>query len=215
MQLLKKRDRKASLVTSMVDAKILPDEFAEFDTLCRSTELFDQQLGSLAFVATPDRSKAASESRMPPAVLGLIRLAVEDLKCFEVVEHQFGYWGLSFTNTVAIQPSNPAFFENIPSGCGKTVLMGAPKSGLIEVSFKYPVRFVSGLVTSSRRTVLSAGDAEGNPIAQDEMPAPNLVGSNSPIAPGAPLRVTAPNIYRITFYAFDGQLVVDDFTFGF
>jgi hypothetical protein len=217
MQLLKKRDRKASLVTSMVDAKIIQsDESAEFDTLCRSTDLFDKQLGSLAFVATPDRSKAASESRMPPAVLGLIRLAVEDLKCFEVVEHQFGYWGLSFTNTVAIQPSNPAFCTNIPpSASGKTVLMGAPKSGLIEVSFKYPVRFVSGLVTSSRRTVLSAGDAEGNPIAQDEMPAPNLVGSNSPIAPGAPLRVKAPNIYRITFYAFDGQLVVDDLTFGF
>lgn len=215
MQLLKKLDRKASLVSSMVDAKILPDESAEFDTLCRSTELFDQQLGSLALVATPDRSQAASESRMPPAVLGLIRLAVEDLKCFEVVEHQFGYWGLSFTNAVAIQPSNPAFCQNSPSVSGKTVLMGAPKSGLIEVSFKYPVRFVSGLVTSSRRTVLSASDAEGNPIAQDEMPAPNLVGSNSPIAPAAPLRVTAPNIYRITFYAFDGQLVVDDLTFGF
>lgn len=204
MQLLKKRDGKGF----MVDAKLLDsDELAEFDSLCRSTDVN----GKEAFVATPDRSMAASESRMPPAVLAPVRLAVEELKCFEVVEHQFGYWGLTFANAVAIQPSNPAF----ASGSGKTVLMGAPKSGLIEVSFKYPVRFVSGLVTSSRRTVLSAGDAEANPIAQDEMPAPNLVGSNSPIAPSAPLRVQAPNIYRITFYAFDGQLVVDDFTFCF
>jgi hypothetical protein len=47
------------------------------------------------------------------------------------------------------------------------------------------------------------------------MPGPNLAGSNSPIPPSAPLRVKGPNIHRITFYAFDGQLVVDDLMFGF
>jgi hypothetical protein len=93
--------------------------------------------------------------------------------------------------------------------------MGAPKSGQIEITFKYPVRWVSGLVTSSRRTVLSAWDIDGNLIVQDEMPGPNLAGSNSPIPPSAPLRVKGPNIHRITFYAFDGQLVVDDLMFGF
>jgi hypothetical protein len=118
---------------------------------------------------------------------------------------------VTFSNAVAIQPSNPAFF----TGSGATVLMGAPKSGQIEITFKYPVHWVSGLVTSSRRTVLSAWDIDGNSIVQDEMPGPNLAGSNSPIPPSAPLRVKAPNIHRITFYAFDGQLVVDDLMFGF
>ncbi|MEG4145244.1 hypothetical protein QUA24_04765 [Microcoleus sp. Pol12B5] len=205
MQLLRKRDREGF----MVDAKSLQsDGFAEFDTAYRSMDLNSKK----SLVATPERSGAASDVRSrATTVPAIVRVALEDLKCFEVVEHQFAHWGVTFSNAVAIQPSNPAFF----TGSGATVLMGAPKSGLIEVTFKYPVRWVSGLVTSSRRTVLSACDIDGNPIVQDEMPAPNLVGSNSPIAPRAPLRVKAPNIYRISFYAFDGQLIVDDLIFGF
>jgi hypothetical protein len=204
MQLLRKRDREGF----MVDAKsLLSDGFAEFDTACRSRELNGKQ----SVVATPERSGLGLDVRSRVSTPAIVRLALEDLKCFEVVEHQFAHWGLTFSNAVAIQPSNPAFF----TGSEATVLMGAPKSGLIEVTFKYPVRSVSGLVTSSRRTVLSACDIDGNPIVQDEMPAPNLAGSNSPIAPSAPLRVKAQNIHRISFYAFDGQLIVDDFIFGF
>ena len=204
MQLLRKRDREGF----MVDAtSLLSDGFAEFDTACRSVDLNGKQ----SVVATPERSGSGLDVRSRVSTPAIVRLALEDLKCFEVVEHQFAHWGVTFSNAVAIQPSNPAFL----AGSEATVLMGAPKSGLIEVTFKYPVRSVSGLVTSSRRTVLSACDTEGNLIVQDEMPAPNLAGSNSPIAPSAPLRVKAPNIHRISFYAFDGQLVVDDFIFGF
>ncbi|WP_293359249.1 MULTISPECIES: hypothetical protein [unclassified Microcoleus] len=203
MQLLRKRDREGF----MVDAKsLLADGFAEFDTACRSMDLNGKQ----TLVATPERSGSGLDVRSRVSAPGMVRLALEELKCFEVVENQFAHWGVTFSNAVAIQPSNPAFL----TVSGSTVLMGAPKSGLIEVSFKYPVRSVAGLVTSSRRTVLSACDIDGNPIVQDEMPAPNLAGSNSPIAPNTPLRVKAPNIHRITFYAFDGQLIVDDFIFG-
>ena len=204
MQLLRKRDREGF----MVDAKSLQsDGFAEFDTACPSMDLN----GKKSFVATPERSGAGSEVRSRATVPAIVRVALEELKCFEVVEHQFAHWGVTFSNAVAIQPSNPAFF----TGSGATVLMGAPKSGQIEITFKYPVHWVSGLVTSSRRTVLSAWDIDGNLIVQDEMPGPNLAGSNSPIPPSAPLRVKSPNIHRITFYAFDGQLVVDDLMFGF
>jgi hypothetical protein len=204
MQLLRKRDREGF----MVDAKSLQsDGFAEFDTACRSMDLN----GKKSLVATPERSGAGSEVRSRATVPAIVRIALEELKCFEVVEHQFAHWGVTFSNAVAIQPSNPAFF----TGSGATVLMGAPKSGQIEITFKYPVCWVSGLVTSSRRTVLSAWDIDGNSIVQDEMPGPNLAGSNSPIPPSAPLRVKGPNIHRITFYAFDGQLVVDDLMFGF
>lgn len=204
MQLLRKRDREGF----MVDAKSLQsDGFAEFDTACPSMDLN----GKKSFVATPERSGAGSEMRSRATVPAIVRVALEELKCFEVVEHQFAHWGMTFSNAVAIQPSNPAFF----TGSGATVLMGAPKSGQIEITFKSPVHWVSGLVTSSRRTVLSAWDIDGNLIVQDEMPGPNLAGSNSPIPPSAPLRVKGPNIHRITFYAFDGQLVVDDLMFGF
>ncbi len=204
MQLLRKRDREGF----MVDTKSLKsDIIAEFEAPCRSVDLN----GKDTVVATPDRSVGGLESRMTDVAPDCVRIALQELKCFEVVEHQFRHWGLTFTNAVAIQPSNPAFL----TASGMTILMGAPKSGLIELSFKYPVRFVSGLVTSSRRTVLSACDLDGTQIAQDEMPAPNLVGSSSPIDPSTELRVKAPNISRITFYAFDGQLVVHDLIFGF
>ncbi len=192
----------------MVDTKSLhSDRVAEFETPYRSVDLNGKDD---TVIATPDRSVGA-ESRMNAVAPHCVRIALQELKCFEVVEHQFRHWGLTFTNTVAIQPSNPAFLTTP----GITTLMGAPKSGQIEVSFKYPVRFVSGLVTSSRRTVLSACDCDGNQITQDEMPAPNLVGSNSPIDPSTELRVKGTNISRITFYAFDGQLVVHDLIFGF
>jgi hypothetical protein len=158
MQLLRKRDREGF----MVDAQsLLSDGFAEFDTAYRSMDLN----GKKSLVATPERSGAALDVRSRVSVPAIVRLALEDLKCFEVVEHQFAHWGVTFNNAVAIQPSNPAFITD----SGATVLMGAPKSGLIEVSFKYPVRSVSGLVTSSRRTVLSACDIDGNLIVQDEM----------------------------------------------
>lgn len=204
MQLLRKRDRKSFMVDT---TSLQSDRVVEFETFCRSVDLN----GKDTVLATPDRSVGGLESRTPAVPPRFVRLALQELKCFEVVEHQFRSWGLTFTNVVAIQPSNPAFLTD----SGRTILMGAPKSGQIEVSFKYPVRFVSGLVTSSRRTVLSACDADGTQIAQDEMPAPNLVGSSSPIDPSTELRVKAPNISKITFYAFDGQLVVHDLIFGF
>jgi len=204
MQLLKKEDRKGFMVDR---TNIQSDNSAELDTPVRNIEMNGQN----TFVATPELTLAGSEFLWPVNPPACVHLALEDLKCFEVVESQFEHWGVTFANTLAIQPSNPAF--SIRSGV--TVLMGAPKSGLIEVTFKHPVRFVSGLVTSSRRTVLSACDRAGNPIAEDELPAPNLVGFNSPIPPNTKLTVTAPNIYQVTFYAFDGQLIVDEFSFGF
>ena len=204
MQLLKKENREGF----MVDMRnVQSDDSAELETPAYNIEMNGQN----AFVATPEPALAGSEFGWPVTAPACVRLALEDLRCFEVVDYQFEHWGVTFANAVAIQPSNPAF--SIRSGV--TVLMGAPKSGLIEVTFKHPVCFVSGLVTSSRRTVLSARDRAGNLIAQDELPAPNLAGFNSPIPPNTQLSVTAPNIYQITFYAFDGQLIVDEFSFEF
>lgn len=184
-----------------------PERFTEVE----SSELFRELNGQGSLVAIPDRSEAGLELSLPVTASACVRLALEELMCFEVVEDQFKHWGLTFANAIAIKPSNPAFLVSPDT----TVLMGAPKSGLIEIVFKYPVRFASGFVTSSRRTVLSAFDAKGNLIDQAELAAPNLVGSNSAIPPNCQLKVSAPNIYQISFYAFDGQLIVNNFTFEF
>jgi hypothetical protein len=213
MQLLQIRKREAFMVES---SQTPSPQFLDMETGEEESELC---VGDIS-IATPDRGTrsrscvGAAKSgweKCPVKKPTYIRIALEDLKCFEVVEAQFAHWGITFNNAIAIQPSNPAFV-NQP---GMTVLMGAPQHGIIEIFFESPVKFVSGLVTSSRRAILAARDREGNLLDQVQLAGPNLVGSNSSIAPSTPLSISATNIYQVTFYAFDGQLIVDDLTFSF
>lgn len=138
-----------------------------------------------------------------------IFLNLEDLKCFEPVERQYERWGVVFQNSIAIQPSNPAF----PTHSGLIVLMGSPKSGFIEASFLQPVNYVSAYVTSSQRLVMSAYDRDRQLLGQTILPGANLANSDSAVPPNTLLSITANNIYSVTFCAFDGQFTVDDFHF--
>ncbi|MEH1854992.1 MAG: hypothetical protein V7L11_25745 [Nostoc sp.] len=138
-----------------------------------------------------------------------ISLDLEDLKCFEAVERQYERWGVIFHNSLAIQPSNPAF----PTYSGLTVLMGAPKSGFLEATFLRPVNSVSAFVTSSQRLVLSAYDRDRQLLGQTVLPASNLANSDSVISPNTLLSINVNNIYSVTFCAFDGQFTLDNFRF--
>lgn len=140
-----------------------------------------------------------------------IYLNLEDLKCFEAVERQYEHWGVIFHNSLAIQPSNPAF----PTYSGLTVLMGAPKSGFLEATFLRPVNWVSAFVTSSQRLLFSAYDRDRQLLTKAVLPGANLANSDSAIPPNTLLSVTANNIYSVTFCAFDGQFTLDDFHFCF
>lgn len=165
-------------------------------------------------IASPRTDRSAQDSENRRREFGghlCIRLNLADLKYFEVVERQFEPWGVIFSNAIAINPSNPAF----PPRSGSIVLLGAPRNGSIEAKFSQPVHFVSGCVTSSRRTVLTAYDSKGQEIARDRLLAPNLAGSNSSVAPNSELKVSAEEITQIKFYAFDGHLTLDDFSFSF
>ena len=137
-------------------------------------------------------------------------LDLEDLPCFEVVNDQFQRQGVIFDNAIALCPSNPAF----PPRSGRNVLMGSPKNGLIEAKFLYPMSVISGFVTSSRRTVLSAYDANDQVIAEVELAEANLANSHSSLPPNVELFLAAPNIHRIVFYAFGGHLTLDDISFS-
>ncbi|MBD2530193.1 hypothetical protein H6G97_11680 [Nostoc flagelliforme FACHB-838] len=140
-----------------------------------------------------------------------ICLDLEDLKCFEPVERQYERWGVIFHNSLAIQPSNPAF----PAYSGLTVLMGAPKSGFLEATFLHPVNSVSAFVTSSQRLVLSAYDRDRQLLAQTALPGSNLANSDSAISPNTLLSINVNDIYSVTFCAFDGQFTLDNFRFCF
>jgi len=174
--------------------------------------------------ALPDLSRTAD---LATGLYTCVRLDWEDLKCFEVVNHQFQEWGVTFANAVALRPSNPAY----PPYSGVMVLMGAPKDGWLETTFSRPVRFVSGFVTSSRRTVLTAFDHRDRVVGRVETAGANLANSkvSTPARslhsgalqptkrqpPNTQLRLNAPNIYRVTFHTFNGHLTLDDFSFGF
>ena len=140
-----------------------------------------------------------------------VDLNFDELKCFETVERQYENWGVIFHNSLAIQPSNPAF----PTNSGLTVLMGSPKSGLLEVSFLKSVNWVSALVTSSQRLVLTAYDRDRKLLAQTVLPGSNLANSDSSIPPNTLLSITANGIHSVTFSAFDGQFTLDNFRFCF
>lgn len=140
-----------------------------------------------------------------------IHLALEELQCFEVVKDQFLAWGITFVNAIALQPSNPAFGIQ-PN---QTVLMGAPRSGWLEVHFQYPVRRVEAIVTSSRRTTLSAYNDQGQELHQAEMVKTPDCRSLPMVLPSDRLRVQGANIHKVTFYTFDSQLILDRFKVEF
>jgi hypothetical protein len=157
-------------------------------------------------------SKVDSE---PVPIPTCIYLNLEDLKCFEVVDRQYEQWGVVFNNCIAIQPSNPAF----PTRSGLVVLMGAPKNGFLEATFMRPVHFVSAYVTSSQRLVLSAYGSDRQLITQTVLPGANLANSDyadstdSAISPNTLVSISAHDIHHVTFCAFDGHFIIDDFSF--
>ncbi len=180
----------------------------------RESQAFESVPGLIepkAVIASPCWAGAECNSKLLVIRPSSVCLNLEDLKCFEVVEHQFRHYGVSFKNAIALQPSNPAY----PPHSGTTVLMGAPKSGWIEVIFSEPICRFCCYVTTSQRMILSAYDHHDKLLLRQSMTEPNLAGSDSEIPPNAPIRIEEPNISRITFYAFDGQLTIDGLSFRF
>ncbi|MBO9999380.1 MAG: hypothetical protein J7641_10310 [Cyanobacteria bacterium SID2] len=162
-------------------------------------------------VARVDRDRAPYDTQTTlPEFPDCVRLDFEDLERFEVVRDQFLRWGIEFDNAIAVCPSNPAY----PTHSGEILLMGAPQGGFLEMKFTRAVEFVSAFVTSCRIVAMSAYNDLGQTLTRAELPSANLAGSDSAIPPNYQLIVKAPNIYRVTFYAIDAQLTVDDISFG-
>ena len=164
-----------------------------------------------ALIASPCWGTAECDSNILVIRPSSLCLNLEDLKCFEAVEHQFQHYGITFKNAIALQPSNPAY----PPRTSTNVLMAAPKSGWLEATFSQPICEFCCYVTSSQRTILSAYDHQDKLLIRKSMTGQNLAGSDSQIPPNVQMRIEEPNISRISFYAFDGQLTVADLSFSF
>lgn len=171
--------------------------------------LIDEKTDTVIHLATAERHQETSAPDCIVATPAQVNLNFENLMCFEVVDRQFQKWGVTFNNCIAIRPSNPAF----PAHSGSTVLMGAPKSGWLEASFIHPVKSVSAFVTTSQRLVLTAYNQDNQPLKEVEIAEQNLAGSDSSIPPNVLLTVNEVDICRVTFCAFEGQFILDDFKF--
>ena len=146
--------------------------------------------------------KAGGQVCLPTRSYVCLRLDVEDLPCFTVVEQQYEAQGVRFHNAVALHPSNPAYLTR----SGVMVLLGAPRAGWLEATFVQPVQSVSSFVISSRRIVIRAFNRQNQLVAEAEAEANIGQGSTH-------LHLSAPNIHRVTLESFNGQLTVDDFCF--
>lgn len=140
-----------------------------------------------------------------------VRLDLEDLPSFAVVDQQYAPWGVLFSNAVAICPSNPAY----PPRSGVMVLLGAPQDGWLEATFLQPVQYVSSFITSSRWTVMRAFNSRNQLVAETEsLAALNHSHAYEPAKmTNLRLSLNAANICRITLHSFNGHLTVDDFCF--
>lgn len=185
---------------------MVDEDFPAVDFI-QSLELetpIDCESNSSELVVYPQREDQNIDPELTVKASTEIRLALEELNCFEVVENQFQHWGITFHNAIALQPSNPAFVLKPAT----TVIMGAPKGGVLEINFKYPVQQVSGLITSSRATVLCAYDAEGKKVAETRMNVSPHLNTDSLNFPNAQLELSELNINKIIFETFDGQLIL-------
>ena len=191
-----------------IQCSIQLNEVSDSNIFEPETDLKEPQ----AVIASPDWDVAEFDSNLVVRRPSSVCLNLEDLKCFEVVDRQFHHYGISFENAIALQPSNPAY---PPPQAGTTVLMGAPKSGWLEATFLHPIHQFCCHVTSSQRLLLSAYDHQNKLLIRRSLSKANLAGSDSPIPPNAPFRIEVPNMARITFYAFDGQLTLSDLSFSF
>ncbi|MFB2877113.1 hypothetical protein [Floridanema aerugineum] len=171
--------------------------------------LIDEKTDAKIYMATAQPHQEISTLDYIVTKPAQVYLNFEDLMCFEVVDRQFQKWGVTFNNCIAIRPSNPAY----PANSGNTVLMGAPKSGWLEAVFYHPVKTVSAVITTSQKLVLAAYNQDNQLLKEVEISEPNLAGSDSSIPPNELLTVTAADIYRVTYCAFDGQFTLDDFKF--
>lgn len=200
LQVMVRRDvvfKQATLQTEKIA------KFADSTYICNQSDIQKHILASVK------RSQSEEGIDNPIDAQTCVCLNLEDLKCFEVVEHQYENWGVIFHNSVAIQPSNPAF----PSNAGLTVLMGAPKGGFLEAKFLHPVSQVSACVTSSQRLVMSAYDRDRQLVGQSILPSANLAHPDSTLPPNTSLSITTQNIYSVSFCAFDGQFTLSEFCF--
>jgi hypothetical protein len=185
---------------------MIDEEFPAVEVI-RNSELenpINSEFNSAEITVYPEREELNWEQELAIKTSTKIRLALEELYCFEVIENQFQPWGITFNNAIALQPSNPAFVIKPTT----TVIMGAPKGGHLEINFKYPVHKVCGMITSSSGTALLAYDVEGKKVAETRMSVSHYISSDALNFPHAQLKLSGFNIQKVIFETFDGQLIL-------
>ena len=140
-------------------------------------------------------------------------LDLSRLDNFEVVNERYREQGVQFKNAIALHPSNPAF----PPQSSQTIVLGGPKSGMIDLIFSPPVKAVQGCITSSSITTMTAFGYNEQVLSKDESLGRNLNDDQSHHPPNIQLTVQAPEteaIHRVRLRCGGGQLALADLRFS-
>lgn len=168
-------------------------------------------ISNLQLRALPFPGMRVARETVVEAQPDIVHLDLSSLQCFEAVDGQYEDSGILFKNTIAVRPSNPSFL----SEPNQTVLMGAPKSGLLDATFLRPAKLVSVSLTGSRRTVLTGFNTEGAIADKAEMATGNLLDSNSDYPVNHSLCLcSSKGIQRIRIRSIGGQFTVSTIVFA-
>lgn len=156
--------------------------------------------------ATEHKSHVCSVEALPE------QIDLSQLGNFEIVQNQYEKQGIQFQNAIALHPSNPAF----PPYNSNAIILGGPKSGILDIVFSHPVHTVEASVTSSGVTIMTVFNDKGDVMGTDETLGRNLADEHSPYPPHARLAVAAPgnqNIHHIRLRCGGGQLSLSNLSF--
>lgn len=162
-----------------------------------SLQLKTPTQASPAFPSAPLAQQVFSASALaqsqPWELASLIQLNFSELQSFEVVRNQYQQWGIEFEQTIALQPSNPAFADS-----KQPVGLMPIAHPYMAVQFDQPRQFVKANLAGARTILVTVFDAEDRVIARYDLErdAPNS-NSIEPTLPLHTLHLQAATIGRI------------------
>lgn len=89
-----------------------------------------------------------------------VKLDFQELTAFERVGDRYRHLGVTFSEAIALEPSNPTFQPR----AGSLVLMPLADRRSITVDFCHPVRQLEAYVSGARSVTLTAFDRDGKPL---------------------------------------------------
>lgn len=109
-------------------------------------------------------STSALVQVQPWELANLIQLDLSELQSFEIVRHQYQQWGIEFEQTIALQPSNPAFADSEQS-----IGLMPIAHPYMAIRFEQPRQIIKAELIGARAILITVFDAENRVVARYDL----------------------------------------------